>query len=219
MKRKCITEIMKLSAAYIKTNAADCCWNGVRTAVFRYGSAGSADYNDECMLGMRDMTMAIAGHAEWTIRPLNEQETDLLNEFLYLAIFVPEGVEQPEQSIVELPELQIYIKEFGRQKGDFCLLAEHGHSVVGAVWVRLMHDYGYIDDRTPSLAVSLRPAYRNQGIGTALLTAMMRKLKADGVHSVSLSVQKANRAVNLYRRLGFVTVRETDEEFIMKAEL
>ncbi len=167
----------------------------------------------------RDTNMTIAERAEWRIRPLDEQETDLLNEFLYLAIFVPEGAEQPDKSIVELPELQIYIKEFGKQKGDFCLLAEHDHSVAGAVWVRLMHDYGYIDDHTPSLAVSLRPAYRNKGIGTALLTTMMGKLKTDGVHSVSLSVQKANRAVNLYRRLGFVTVRETDEEFIMKAEL
>ena len=36
---------------------------------------------------------------------LLRDETDLLKEFLYEAIFIPEGIQPPERSIIELPEL------------------------------------------------------------------------------------------------------------------
>ena len=36
---------------------------------------------------------------------------------------------------------------------------------------------------------------------------------------VSLSVQKENYAVKMYKKLGFETVSETDEEFIMVCNL
>ena len=57
--------------------------------------------------------------------------------------------------------------------------------------------------------------YRGQGIGTELLRAMMDALEREGVRQVSLSVQKGNPAVRLYRRVGFRIVRETEEEYIM----
>ena len=40
------------------------------------------------------------------IRILGAEETDLLKDFLYEAIFIPEGVEPPDRSIIELPELR-----------------------------------------------------------------------------------------------------------------
>ena len=39
------------------------------------------------------------------IRKLRRDETELLKEFLYEAIFIPEGIQPPERSIIELPEL------------------------------------------------------------------------------------------------------------------
>ena len=57
--------------------------------------------------------------------------------------------------------------------------------------------------------------YRGQGIGTELLRAMMDALEREGVRQVSLSVQKGNPAVRLYRRVGFRIIRETEEEYIM----
>ena len=42
------------------------------------------------------------------MRRLKEDENDLLKEFLYEAIFIPEGVEPPERSIIERPELALY---------------------------------------------------------------------------------------------------------------
>ena len=38
---------------------------------------------------------------------------------------------------------------------DIGLVAEVDKKVVGAVWVRIMNDYGHIDNDTPSFAISL----------------------------------------------------------------
>jgi len=35
------------------------------------------------------------------------------------------------------------------------LVAEIKEKIVGAVWARIMDDYGHIDDETPSFAISL----------------------------------------------------------------
>ena len=78
-----------------------------------------------------------------------------------------------------------------------------------------MNDYGHIDEHTPSLAISLYPPFRGKGIGTRLMREMTSLLRAKGYKQVSLSVQKANPAARLYRCLGFETVRETEEEYIM----
>ena len=43
---------------------------------------------------------------------------------------------------------------------------------MGAVWVRIMNDYGHVDDETPSFAISLLKEYRNYGIGTELMKRM-----------------------------------------------
>ena len=91
---------------------------------------------------------------------------------MYEAIFIPEGIEKPPKSIIVKPELQVYIADFGKED-DWCLVAETKEKVVGAVWVRIMNDYGHIDDRTPSLAISLYEEYRNLGIGTALMETML----------------------------------------------
>lgn len=48
------------------------------------------------------------------IRPLCLYETGLLKDFLYEAIFVPDGVEPPPKEVINLPELRLYIEDFGR---------------------------------------------------------------------------------------------------------
>ena len=153
------------------------------------------------------------------IRKLTKSEYPLLRDFLYEAIFIPEGVEPPEKSIIDQPELLLYIEDFGEKCDAHCLAAEVNGKVVGAVWARIMNDYGHIDDETPSLAISLYPEYRGLGIGTEMLRQMLRELKAAGYQKASLSVQKANYAVKLYLKTGFTILRETDEEYIMTVDL
>ena len=150
-----------------------------------------------------------------TIRKIQKQEYPLLDNFLYEAIFIPEGIEPPPKSIISSPELQIYVKRFGESKDDWGLVAEVGGKIVGAVWVRIMNDYGHIDDETPSLAISLYKEYRGFGIGTAMMKEILTLLKSHGYSRVSLSVQKANYAAKMYLKIGFEIVRENEEEYIM----
>ncbi|MDE5907716.1 MAG: GNAT family N-acetyltransferase [Lachnospiraceae bacterium] len=150
-----------------------------------------------------------------TIRKIQKQEYPLLDNFLYEAIFVPEGIEPPPKTIITSPELQVYVERFGESKDDWGLVAEVDGKIVGAVWVRIMNDYGHIDDETPSLAISLYKEYRGFGIGTTMMKKILILLKSHGYSQVSLSVQKANYATKLYLKIGFEIVRENEEEYIM----
>lgn len=156
---------------------------------------------------------------DYTIRQIDESEYPLLNDFLYEAIFIPEGVTPPPKSIINSPELQVYVKGFGEQPHDTALVAEAEGKVVGAVWVRVMNDYGHIDDDTPSFAISLYKEYRGFGIGTALMSAMLDVLKENGYKRASLAVQKANYALKLYLKAGFEIIGENKEEYIMLIRL
>ena len=153
------------------------------------------------------------------IRKLLPEETYLLKDFLYEAIFIPEGVEPPDRTIVERPELRLYYDDFGSGPADHCLVAEAADHVVGAVWTRIMNDYGHVDDETPSFAISLLPEYRGQGIGTGLMKEMLSLLKDHGYRQASLAVQKANYAVRMYKNVGFEITDENDEEYIMLCRL
>ena len=71
---------------------------------------------------------------DYIIRPLYPEEIHLLRDFLYEAIFIPEGVEPLPRDVVDLPELKLYIQDFGKKQDDCCLVVEYDGKVVGAVW-------------------------------------------------------------------------------------
>ncbi|MDO5346843.1 MAG: GNAT family N-acetyltransferase [Lachnospiraceae bacterium] len=156
---------------------------------------------------------------KYVIRGLRKDEAGLLKNFLYEAIFLPKGAEPPARDIVEKPELRVYTDDFGTRKGDNCLVADFGGKIVGAVWTRIMDDYGHVDDETPSFAISLFKEYRRQGIGSQLMVRMLELLKRQGYKQASLAVQKANYAVKMYKKVGFKTVDENAEEYIMVCRL
>lgn len=145
-------------------------------------------------------------HKKYVIRSLRKGETELLKDFLYEAIFIPKGAEPPTRDIIEKSELRVYTDDFGGK-------------VVGAVWTRIMDDYGHVDDETLSFAISLYKEYRGQGIGSQLMVKMLELLKWHGYERVSLEVQKENYAVKMYKNVGFKTVDENAEEYIMVCEL
>lgn len=152
---------------------------------------------------------------DYIIRKMLKEEYSLLEDFLYEAIFVPEGVLPPQKSIILQPELQVYLTDFGKRKDDIAFVAEIDGKAAGAVWARIMNDYGHIDDDTPSLAISLYKEYRGLGIGTAMLKEMLCALEKEGYARTSLAVQKANYAVKMYQKAGFEIVDENEEEYIM----
>ncbi|WP_180312697.1 GNAT family N-acetyltransferase [Capnocytophaga canimorsus] len=153
------------------------------------------------------------------IRPMNPSEYPLLQDFLYEAIFLPEGVAPPPRDIVFHPELRIYFADFGSQKGDVAVVATASERIIGAAWARIINDYGHIDDQTPSLSISLYSEYRSQGIGTKLFQKLLDQLAEEGYKKASLSVQKANYAAKMYLKMGFYVVKENDEDYVMVIDL
>lgn len=153
------------------------------------------------------------------IRTLSECEVAILQDFLYEAIYIPKGQPTVSRDILKLPELRVYIENFGYKKDDHCLVLEVQGNIVGAVWTRIMNDYGHIDNQTPSLAISIYKDYRGQGLGTKLMEEMLALLKQKGYEAVSLSVQKENPAFCLYERLGFCILQEHGDEYLMMKEV
>lgn len=149
------------------------------------------------------------------IREIRSNEYKALDDFLYEAIFITEGVEAPPREIINALELQVYVQDFGKQEGDICFVAEVDKKIVGAVWVRIMDDYGHVEDGVPSFAISLYKEYRGLGIGTAMMKQMLTELKLRGYQKTSLAVQKENYAVKMYKNVGFEIVDENEEEYIM----
>lgn len=154
----------------------------------------------------------------YTIRALKQNEIKLLDTFLYEAIFIPAGVQAPPRDIIKHPDLRIYVEDFGK-KHDVCYVAEAEGKVIGAVWTRIINDYGHVDDETPSLSISLLKEFRNRGIGTELMKQILMALKEKGYKQVSLSVQKVNYAMDLYKKVGFAVVHENHEDYIMLCKL
>lgn len=52
-----------------------------------------------------------------------------------------------------------------------------------------------------------------------MMKEMLSLLKTHGYKCVSLSVQKANYATEMYRKIGFDIIRENKEEWIMVCNL
>ncbi|MBP1045719.1 GNAT family N-acetyltransferase [Enterococcus sp. BWM-S5] len=154
----------------------------------------------------------------YRIRPINQGEEELLELFLYEAIFQREGVEPLPRSVIQQPELYVYIEDFGK-KDDYCLVAEQEDQIVGAVWTRILSGnqsgFGNLDDQTPEFAISVLKEFRGMGIGKALMSTMLEELKTRGYSRASLAVQKDNYALKMYQNLGFEIIDSNEEEYIM----
>ncbi len=153
------------------------------------------------------------------IRGLTRADEALLWEAVYHAIYVPGGQSPPPRTIIEDPNVARYVSCWGR-RGDFGVAAETGalRRSIGACWLRLWtaadRGYGYVDEATPELSLSVWPGHRARGIGTRLLKAALAKAEQH-FPAVSLSVNSVNPAVRLYERLGFERVDVQGSSLVM----
>ena len=160
------------------------------------------------------------------IRPIHAGERELLEDFIYNAIFLPPGAEPVPREIIFDPEIYIYVEGFDpdANPGDLGFAVMRDAEVIGAAWTRIIPAYGHIDERTPELAISVLSDDRGQGIGAMLMARLFAALKGRGFSRTSLSVQKDNPAVRFYPRLGYeITGEKLDhadnEDWLMVKEL
>ena len=154
-------------------------------------------------------------YSDVVIREIRSHEIPLLTDFLYEAIFQPDNKPKIPRTVLQEPMIWAYVDRFGTRQEDFCLVALVDGVIVGAAWSRNGCSYGKVDDITPELAISLYPEYRNKGIGSRLLASLLETLIEKGVGKVSLSVDKTNYAVKMYRKLGFEIISEREHDYLM----
>ena len=76
---------------------------------------------------------------EYEVRNIRRDEWPLLEDFLYEAIFVPEGFEGevPRSVIYDDPKCRAAFEGFGSLPDDHAVVAEVDGRVVGACWLRV----------------------------------------------------------------------------------
>jgi len=187
-------EVIKLDTDdYMKSAIKLYTDNGfVEIPAYRYNPHETARYFE---LNLRQKLL---NEKRLTIREICVNELPLLENFLYEAVFQPEGTETPlPQNIIKIPEIDVYIRDFGKLNDDYCLVADLKGEIIGAVWIRILagkskvKGYGNIDEQTPEFAISLSKEYRNHGIGTLLMQKMLAYLK-ETADFLNISYKKVN---------------------------
>ena len=140
-------------------------------------------------------------------RELAKDDVEYVKWALYEAVsWNPERQLPPYESLIDHPELARYHDGWGRA-GDLGVLAELVGDLVGVAFCRLFteddHGHGYVDERTPELAVAVADAHRGRGIGTRLMLELADTARDSGFGRLSLSVDADNPALRLYDRLGY----------------
>lgn len=142
---------------------------------------------------------------------------------LYTALaWDPERQLPPREVTLEHPEAARYHRDWGRP-GDLGVIATTAGVVVGVAYCRLFgdddHGHGYVDDRTPEVAVAVREGHRGRGLGARLMTELADAARAAGFSRLSLSVATDNPARRLYDRLGYREIAVDEHGVRMALEL
>lgn len=179
--------------------------NGKNWYVYYQGSAITVNGHS--------LTVITAHKINGKIRVMEPSDFPCLGEFLYQGIFVPQGENPPLRSVINEPEINIYLKDFGQKPGDIGVVAEQNGQIIGAAWTRIIRGFGFIDENTPELVISIFPEFRGLGTGTKLLKKLFKLLKDRGYEQTSLSLDRRNPALSLYKKLGYKIIeRKTDTE-------
>src|SRR4051794_31036234 len=143
-----------------------------------------------------------------TIRPLTTEDEAILWEMVYYGVSALSGEATPHD-IVRRPEFARYAENWGHE-GDTGFVAHDSdtHELLGAVWLRKP-----AGDEIAELAFAVKPGHRGHGIGSALLTQLVRARPDQSTVSVSLVAGK--RVLRLYERFGFGVIEQTPDAVVM----
>ncbi len=124
-------------------------------------------------------------------------------------------LDETKKTLQDLPQLDIFKNFFGLTDKDLGLYALIDNHITGAIWVRQLKAEdganGFIDSATPILNIAVKPEFRGQGIGTAMLEQLL--LEAGALYeAISLSVLKDSKAVKFYKKFGFEIQEDRDEK-------
>jgi len=117
------------------------------------------------------------------------------------------------QKLEAFPELDIYHKRYGLSSRDLGLYALSAQSIVGAIWLRLLYKESgakaFIDERTAVLTMAVKPEFRAQGFGSAMMEQLLLEAAAL-FEQISVSVVHDSKAVGFYEKFGFLKLEGSE---------
>jgi ribosomal protein S18 acetylase RimI-like enzyme len=142
----------------------------------------------------------------------------------YAAHWRPGAEPPPDEDVLRAEDrLGRYLAGWGRPGDGGVVADDERGALIGAAWYRLFSadepGYGFVSESIPELSIGDRPAFRGAGVGTALLTALVRLAREEGHRALSLSVEPDNRARALYQRAGFRRVGSERGAWTMRLDL
>ena len=147
------------------------------------------------------------------IRPLTPQDEPILWEMLYHALSSSSKDEPSSREIVRRPEISRYVDGWGRAGDTGFVAHDKTGALLGAVWLRQPTDKS---NASPELALSVKREQRGHGVGTALLTHLIRANPHQSAISISFVAGKP--VLRLYERFGFKVVEERLDAVVMHRE-
>lgn len=152
---------------------------------------------------------------DYVIHPLTTADEPILWEMLYQALRTSQDT---PRDIVRQPEYARHAEGWGRagDTGFVAYDAEQKDDLLGAAWLRLPPAKSE-ENATPELAFAVKSGHRKRGIGTALLTQLV---KANPHYpAVTIAASANNPAVRLYDRFGFKIVQQSDRSVTLRREI
>jgi GNAT superfamily N-acetyltransferase len=148
---------------------------------------------------------------DYVIRPLTHQDEPILWEMLHHGLSSAGKHEPASRDVLRRQGISRYVEDWGRT-GDTGFVAHDKKNgvLLGAAWLRCPIDKS---GAPPELALAVKPEHRRHGIGTALLTQLVR---ANPDHStISVSFVAGKPVLRLYERFGFKVVEQRPDAVVM----
>jgi len=148
--------------------------------------------------------------ADFTIRPAIPGDGSFLADMVVEAANWRAGVTRPRPTVLADPVHRAYIAGWQRPSDRGVVALDLDGKPVGAAWYRLFAAdapaHGFVGTGVPELIIGVRPLWRSQGVGRALLQSLADAARSAGFARLTLSVEHGNFAEALYRSEGFAVV-------------
>ncbi|MGR2753829.1 N-acetyltransferase family protein [Agromyces arachidis] len=148
--------------------------------------------------------------AEFTIAPAEAAHGGFLADMVVEAANWRPGATRPRPVVLADARHAAYVAGWQRPADRGVVALDGDGRPVGAAWFRLFGadrpSMGFVAAGVPELIVGVRPLWRSQGVGRALVRALAAEARAGGYARLALSVEHDNFARELYRSEGFAVV-------------
>jgi GNAT superfamily N-acetyltransferase len=148
--------------------------------------------------------------ADFTVRPATPSDGTFLADMVVEAANWRAGFTRPRPTVLADPTYRGYIAGWQRPADRGVVAVDGEGRPVGAAWYRLFASdaptHGFVATGVPELIIGVRPLWRAQGVGRALMRSLTDAARSAGFARIALSVEHGNFAHLLYRSEGFTVV-------------